>query len=206
MDSANGAAHDGPDTASESVVEMLDERPSLAVFDIDGVLADVRHRLRYVTSRPKDWGRFFRAAPLDPPLLEGVDAVRTAESAGHGIVYLTGRPEWCRADTEWWLKEHGLPDGPLYMRDNGDRRPARMTKVWRLRQLSRKHRIDAFVDDDAAVVEAVRNAGFRVLHAQWMGSDTNGADSSPAAPGKSRSGGPTAQDVLFEIQEEHPRT
>jgi len=41
------------------------------VFDIDGVLADVGHRLAYVERRPKDWKAFFAAAPLDPPLREG---------------------------------------------------------------------------------------------------------------------------------------
>jgi phosphoglycolate phosphatase-like HAD superfamily hydrolase len=177
---------------------------SLAVFDIDGVLADVRHRLRFVTARPKDWIGFFRAAPLDPPLPDGVRAVMSAERAGHRIVYLTGRPEWCRSDTESWLAQHGLPYGPLYMRENRDRRPARVTKVAQLRQLSREHRIEAFVDDDVAVVEAVRTAGFRVIHARWMGTETDGADAAPgeAAEGSHR----TAQEVLFEIQEQDPHT
>ncbi len=40
--------------------------PSVAVFDIDGVLADVRHRLHHVAARPKDWDAFFGAAPQDP--------------------------------------------------------------------------------------------------------------------------------------------
>ena len=64
----------------------------MAVFDIDGVLADVRHRLHHVASRPKDWDAFFGAAADDPPLTEGLGAVATADRAGHVIVYLTGRP------------------------------------------------------------------------------------------------------------------
>ena len=40
----------------------------LAVFDVDGVLADVRHRLRFVERSPKDWDAFFSAAVDDPPL------------------------------------------------------------------------------------------------------------------------------------------
>jgi hypothetical protein len=38
------------------------DRP-LAVFDLDGVLADVRHRLHFLDRRPKDWDGFFAAAP-----------------------------------------------------------------------------------------------------------------------------------------------
>ena len=35
----------------------------VAVLDIDGVLADVSHRLGHVQRRPKDWDAFFAAAP-----------------------------------------------------------------------------------------------------------------------------------------------
>jgi hypothetical protein len=176
--------------------------PTAAVFDIDGVLADVRHRLHHVAARPKDWEAFFAAAPLDPPIAEGVGAVATAARAGNVVVYLTGRPERCRDATLAWLAENGLPEGELFMRDDADRRPARMTKVATLRRLSRGYRIGAFVDDDAAVVAAVRSAGFPVLHAQWMGAATSGADAAPGAPSGDRS----AQEVLFEIQEAEGRT
>lgn len=175
--------------------------PVAAVFDIDGVLADVRHRLHHVASRPKDWDAFFGAAPLDPPLAEGLGAVATAARAGHVIVYLTGRPERCRQATLAWLAAQGLPAGALYMRDDTDRRPARMTKVATLRRLARQYRVGAFVDDDAAVVAAVRAAGFPVLHAEWMGVATSGADAAPCAADER-----PAQDVLFEIQETEGRT
>jgi len=49
-----------------------DARP-LAVFDVDGVLADVRHRLHHLEARPQRWERFFRAADRDPVLEEGAD-------------------------------------------------------------------------------------------------------------------------------------
>lgn len=171
----------------------MDGPDSLAVFDIDGVLADVRHRLHHVATRPKDWTAFFGAAPLDPPLPDGLAAVAAAARAGHGIVYLTGRPERCRDDTLAWLAAHGLPAGPLHMRGDADRRPARVTKVATLRRLARRHRIAMFVDDDAAVVAAIRTAGFPVHHADWM-------QTRDAPP----NGG--AQAVLFEIQEGEGRT
>ena len=88
------------------------------------------------------------------------------------------------------------------MRDDSDRRPARITKVAALRRLSRRYRVEAFVDDDAAVVEAVRAAGFPVLHARWMEPSTSGADSASDLPGL----GASAQAVLFEIQEAEGRT
>ena len=140
----------------------------LAVVDIDGVLADVRHRLPYLERRPKDWGGFFRAAPQDPLLEVGRDTVlRLAEVCE--VVYLSGRPEQCRADTEAWFARHGLPTGDLLLRRRGDFRPAKEVKVEVLRQLARRAPVTVLVDDDVAVIEAARAAGFDVLPATWMG-------------------------------------
>src|SRR3712207_6881076 len=97
----------------------------LAVFDVDGVLADVRHRLHHVERRPKDWNAFFAAALDDPPLAQGV-ALARASAEDCDVVYVTGRPERCRADTLTWFARHGLPPGELRMRDDRDRRPARL--------------------------------------------------------------------------------
>src|ERR1700759_5545664 len=64
----------------------------LAVIDIDGVVADVRHRLRFLDRRPKDWDGFFAAADQDLPLEAGIARV-TELAGGHDVVWLTGRPE-----------------------------------------------------------------------------------------------------------------
>lgn len=165
------------------------------MFDIDGVLADVRHRLHHVAARPKDWDAFFAAAPRDAALPEGLAAVATAQRTGHAVIYLTGRPERCRADTLAWLAGRGLPAGDLFMRGDTDRRPARFTKLATLRLLARKFRVEVFVDDDVVVVETVRAAGFPVLHATWMPAAEPGA-----APGLA------AQTILFDIQESDGRT
>lgn len=146
----------------------MTELPAVAVVDIDGVVADVRHRLRHVQSRPKDWEAFFAQAPQDAPLAEGRSALEAAVAEGLGIVYLTGRPERCRASTEYWLAEHGFPAGPIHMREDRDRRPARQFKVDVLRLLSRDHAVARVIDDDAAVIAAVSAAGFPTVHATWM--------------------------------------
>ncbi len=144
------------------------EGRALAVVDIDGVLADVRHRLRYVERRPKDYRRFFRAAPLDPPLEMGlVTARRLAEV--YEVVYLSGRPEWCRRDTEDWFERHDLPAGELHLRAHDDYRPARLMKLAVLRRLHLRAPVAVVVDDDVSVLDAARAAGFDVLPATWMG-------------------------------------
>lgn len=140
----------------------------IAVVDLDGVLADVRHRLRFVETRPKDWRRFFAAAPGDPVLEEGRRVVE-ALAGVHDVVYLSGRPEYCRADTEAWLAEHALPAAPVHLRPWGDHRPSREFKVDALRELAEERQIAVLVDDDPLVCHAARAAGFDVLPATWMG-------------------------------------
>lgn len=142
------------------------QRP-LAVLDIDGVLADVRHRLHHVRSRPKDWAAFFAAAPGDFLLAEG-SAVAGRLAADHEIVYVSGRPERCRRDTLEWLSTHGLPAGRLMLRRDGDRRPARQVKLEVVRGLAQAQQVVMVVDDDPEVCAEIRTAGLVAFQATWM--------------------------------------
>ncbi len=144
---------------------MSAERP-LAIVDIDGVVADVRHRLHHIERRPKDWDAFFAAAPDDPPHTEGVAVVqRLAED--HDIVFLTGRPGWLRAATEAWLEANGIGGHQVVMRPRNDRRPAARVKLELVRKLSAGRQLDVIVDDDEAVVSALQDAGYPVYTADW---------------------------------------
>lgn len=141
------------------------ERP-LAVVDIDGVVADVRHRLSHLTQRPKDWHRFFAAAEHDPVHPEGL-AVLERLLVDHEVVFLTGRPAHIRGATERWLRDHGLGGCRLLMREGDDRRPAARFKVLVVAELARHREIGVVIDDDEAVVASMRAAGFPAFHADW---------------------------------------
>lgn len=155
----------------------------LAVVDLDGVLADVRHRLHHLASNPKDWAAFFAAA-VDDPVLEEGRAVADRLALDHKLLYMSGRPELCRSDTESWLRRHHLPQAPLWLRPEGDRRPAQQLKVQLLRRLAHDQRVAVLVDDDPAVCAAAEHAGFTVFRATWM----------------------TEQPTLFEAQESDGQT
>jgi phosphoglycolate phosphatase-like HAD superfamily hydrolase len=145
---------------------VVDPRP-FAVIDIDGVLVDVRHRLSHLASRPKDWDGFFAAAPQDPALAEGI-AVARRLAADHQLVILSGRPERYRSATVTWLRAHQVPtESLLLLRRDGDRRPARITKIEALRNLSLTGKVAILVDDDPAVCAAAEAAGFAVFLASW---------------------------------------
>ncbi|OIJ63195.1 LNS2 domain-containing protein [Streptomyces mangrovisoli] len=144
-----------------------DSARPVAVFDLDNTLADTGHRQRFLERRPRDWDAFFAAAPQDPPIPQGVALVRKSAEECE-VVYLTGRPERCRADTLDWLARHELPEGRVHMRRDGDRRPARRTKLEILRRLARTRRIRVLVDDDELVCADAEQAGFPVVRARWV--------------------------------------
>ncbi|MCM2416457.1 hypothetical protein [Streptomyces sp. RKAG290] len=145
---------------------MRDDARPLAVFDLDGTLADTAHRQHFLEGPRRDWAGFFAAALDDPPLDEGVRlALSTAEECE--VTYLTGRPERCRKDTLAWLARHELPEGRLRMRRNDDRRPARHTKLEILKRLGREREVRMLVDDDDLVCDAAELAGFAVVRARW---------------------------------------
>jgi len=139
----------------------------IAVFDIDGVVADVRHRLHLLEKRPKDWPAFFAAAADDPGLDEGIGRVLDAVAHYEAVVWLTGRPTSLRAVTRRWLTDHGLPATELIMRSQRDFRPAPVLKLAELTKLRGRH-VELFVDDDAKVIAAAADAGFPAVLADWM--------------------------------------
>lgn len=106
----------------------------------------------------------------DPVHPEGLAVARESATQGHRVVYLSGRPERTRADTVSWLRQVGAPDGEVVLRRDGDRRPAAVVKVGALRALAERHRLLVLVDDDPAVVRAVRRAGVvaEVVRARWQ--------------------------------------
>lgn len=154
-----------PSPGRSAGVQPPDAALLCAVIDIDGVVADLTHRLHYLDSRPRrrpDWDGFFAAAGADSLLEEGAEAVH-ALAADVPIIWLTGRPEHCRDLTASWLAEHGLPAGELQMRPDHDRRPARVFKLGSVRKIAQRYRIVAILDDDPAVVSALKADGWPAL-------------------------------------------
>lgn len=147
----------------------------LAVLDLDGVLADTRHRLHHLSRGHKDWAAFFAAAEQDPVHPEGRAVLAELLARSMTPVYLSGRPERTRAATRRWLTSQALPDAELLLRPDGDRRPAATVKLEHLRRLGAVGEVAVLVDDDPVVVKAVSAAGTSVaaavLHATWQPRD-----------------------------------
>lgn len=130
------------------------------IFDIDGTIADLSHRLPHIQKTPKDWDAFFAACPDDVPIIHTIKLAIDLALAEARIVYVSGRSDQCRPETEAWLRHHALPAGRVYMRQAGDHRPDHEVKVELLNQL----RADGLVpvmafDDRNSVVKMWRGLG-----------------------------------------------
>jgi hypothetical protein len=158
---------------------MADELP-LAIIDLNGVVADVRHRLHHVQGRRKDWTAFFAAASEDPVHPEGRAVVQTL-AREHEVVFLTGRPAHLHDDTVRWLERHGFGGHRVVMRRNGDRRPAAIAKAEMIAAVAAGRTVGIVVDDDAAVLDAMRRAGHPTFAADWEARDAEAEQAITAA-------------------------
>lgn len=89
----------------------------LALFDIDGVLANDSHRVQFALEH--NWGRYFdqRTVAQDTVHEDGWKLAREyGQNPEWTVGYLTGRGSSLRETTEEWLDSHEFPFGRILMR------------------------------------------------------------------------------------------
>ena len=130
------------------------------ICDLDGTLFNIDHRLHFLDK--KDWDGFFAAVSDDTPNEWCVELLNALELAGHEVVFVSGRNEVARLETEKQLNALGL-QGRLFMRDAEDRRPDfELKKSYYQKALYRKD-ILFVIEDRTQVVEMWRAQGLTVL-------------------------------------------
>ena len=90
----------------------------LVIFDLDGTLADIRHRLHLVRQKPKRWREFFEACVNDVPNEPVIAAYRAFRQSALPceLWIFSGRSDAVRPQTERWLAQHvaeGAEERPL---------------------------------------------------------------------------------------------
>lgn len=104
------------------------------IFDIDGTIADLSHRLHHIQKMPKDWRAFFASCEDDEPIHHMCDLARLL-ALEVPVVFVSGRSDEIRDQTVDWLKEQRLWGGYLYMRKEGDHRPDNLVTAELLAEL-----------------------------------------------------------------------
>lgn len=118
------------------------------MFDVDGTLA-----LR-VSRAPFEWDKVSQDSP-NQPVIEVMKALRMQ---GYQIIYVSGRPEKTRIDTEAWLLKHCGADGKLFMRPDGDNRKDSIVKreIFEI-AIAPNYEVLSVFDDRSQVVEMWRH-------------------------------------------------
>ena len=136
----------------------------IAVFDIDGTLANVDHRRKYIATKPRNWPAWNAAMDADTVYDDIKSLLDTLRNAGNTILLCSGRGEETRSVTERWLSDNGIRYEGLYMRAEKDYRPDSIVKVELLDRIREDHGEPyLWIDDRQSVVDAIRAQGVRVL-------------------------------------------
>jgi hypothetical protein len=158
--------------------------PNIAIFDLDGTLADDRRRRKLLPARfltnelpaPKDADYdAYHADCLNDPVVNAT-IVEFHRAAGHFILFVTARPERFKMDTAEWINRHfpDLPNFSILLRPDGDETPSpalktRLVGEWLVRDFLPVAPVDdvialeplivAVYDDRKEVLEAFALAG-----------------------------------------------
>jgi hypothetical protein len=137
------------------------------IFDIDGTLADLSHRLHFIEGDKKDWDTFHKCCYIDEPIFEVITIARALNVAGHTVVYATGRPTSVYNETTDWLIKYKLPNSKrIFMRPDGDHREDCVVKSELLDMINAAYaneKLGGIFEDRQQVVDMYRARGFRVF-------------------------------------------
>ena len=142
----------------------------IIVCDLDGTLANCEHRVHHVQKtdgaglrRKPNWDAFYageREDAVNAPVLHVLDKFMFYEATIYNIIFCSGRPERCRADTEAWIKEMcHIYKFTLLMRKDGDYRADYIVKQEILDAHIPKDRVPFVLDDRQQVVDMWRRNG-----------------------------------------------
>lgn len=84
---------------------MQRNRRPLYIFDIDGTLCNIEHRLHFLENKedPNRWTKFYRACKDDEPNSPVIRILEALVDAGGEIWFFSGRSEDVRVETINWL-------------------------------------------------------------------------------------------------------
>ena len=94
------------------------------IFDLDGTLANISHRLHFIQQEKPDWDAFYNACNKDEPIKNTLELLDTIGSNDkNNIIILSGRSDVVRRKTIGWINKYVSIFYTLYMRKAGDHRP-----------------------------------------------------------------------------------
>lgn len=143
------------------------------IIDLDGTVANGRHREHLCHGPEKDWFKYFNLMHLDKPYNHIIDWVNELGKDDWNVV-VTGRPDTYQYQTLRWLNEVHMKFDFIFMRSGSDSREDTIIKREILNKLP-KEQINLVIEDRMRVVKAYKEelAGFpaRVIPVAGIGGE-----------------------------------
>lgn len=134
-----------------------------AVFDLDGTLCDITHRLPFIKREKPDWDGFFAACDKDTAKWDVIGLLMAAYGGRDEVVIVSGRSDVVMGKTKAWLKKHGINYDHLIMREEGNHEPDFKFKERILTKTLGVKNVRYVVDDRQQVVDMWRRNGVTCL-------------------------------------------
>jgi len=132
----------------------------IIIFDLDGTIADISHRLSLIEGDKKDFNKFYLACESDVVISPVYHLYKILATTMFNMVILTGRGEIARKLTEQWLERNRIGCDCLKMRPENNYDPAHRLKEKMFNEL-KVAPSDVFCafDDDKIVVDMWNSKG-----------------------------------------------
>jgi phosphoglycolate phosphatase-like HAD superfamily hydrolase len=142
---------------------MLPDK-DIVIFDLDGTLALIEHRVHYITGEKPDWTAFYAACAHDFPNSPIITVYRALARQGYELWIVSGRSDEVIEQTTEWLKHHVGDYHKLIMRKAGDHQPDnKLKRSWVKDGTIPQERVLVIFEDRASVVKMWRELGFTCL-------------------------------------------
>lgn len=137
---------------------------NVIVVDIDGTVARVGDRLKYLQQEKKDWDAFYEHCDEDEPIRDMCRLVSDLYQLGYKIVFCTGRRNSVRSKTQEWLFWNviAVNERDILMRKDRDYRPDTEVKPELLKKAGiTPDDVYFILEDRDSMVAKWRELGFR---------------------------------------------
>ena len=137
------------------------------VFDLDGTLADHRHRLHFLDVPKRQFDAYHERCIDDTPIIPTLIQFKLLQAANHHIEIWTGRSDKWRPESELWLRNVCDIDHShlVNMRKHNNPTPDFELKEQWLKSCERKP--DLVFEDRSRVVEMWRDNGVQCYQVDW---------------------------------------
>lgn len=144
---------------------LIVQEDSIVICDIDGTIANIKHRLKYAKGPEKNWDKFFSLLGEDTVIEDTRKMLVRFYNQGYTIIFVSARPEEYKEQTLAWLDKNFLSFAwTLIMRRTGDKRDDTQVKQQILdTYFPYKGVIHCVIDDRPSVIRMWRSNGLEVI-------------------------------------------